>query len=166
MSDLKIFPLTKDHISSVAELEKICFPFDFWSEQAFEESLGSGSYIFLCAKSGGELIGYAGMYRVLDEAHIVNVAVAPGHRRQGVGEKLLSCLFDVARTDQKSCPAKNYFLEVRKSNLAALALYKKLGFTESGIRRGYYRSPVEDAVLMTRTEAEISNTPTQIEHGA
>jgi ribosomal-protein-alanine N-acetyltransferase len=102
--------------------------------------------IYLAADSGDVLVGYAGAWCYEGEAHIMNLAVAPDFRRQGIGEALLMEL--LRRTMEAG--ADLAYLEVRPSNRRAIALYRKLGFTEAGRRARYYRDTGEDAILMTR----------------
>lgn len=129
------------HIADIAALERQCFA-EPWSEAALREELGRG--IFLAAVEDGTAVGYAGCQIVLDEGYITNVAVSPAFRRRGVAERLLTELLERARE------LAFVTLEVRASNAAAVALYEKLGFARVGVRRGFYRQPTEDALLMTR----------------
>lgn len=138
---MKIVPMEERHIIGVAEVEKQCFR-EPWSQDALREELGRG--IFLAAVEGDAVAGYAGCQTVLDEGYITNVAVLPAYRRQGVAGALLSELLH--RAEGLSFVT----LEVRASNAAAIALYEKYGFVLAGIRRGFYRQPTEDALLMTR----------------
>jgi ribosomal-protein-alanine N-acetyltransferase len=91
------------------------------------------------------VIGYIVFWHIANEMHILNLAAAPGQRRQGVAKNLV--LAALKRAYQKG--ATRAFLEVRASNVAAQRLYSKLGFTGTSVRRGYYESPVEDALMMT-----------------
>jgi ribosomal-protein-alanine N-acetyltransferase len=96
--------------------------------------------------SGGEyIIGFAGLWVMADEAHLTNIAVRGSHQRQGIGELLLIAVIDLA----VELNASIITLEVRTSNLAAQSLYGKYGFTQVGLRRGYYISEREDGVLMS-----------------
>ena len=143
-----------DDIVRMAELEKICFS-EPWSEQSLCSCCQNPEYIFFTAKYGdGRIAGYCSMRYVLDEAEICNIAVAPESRRKGAASALLSEMIKTAR----ELGLKSIFLEVRTSNEAAIALYKKFGFTVSGLRRGFYEKPREDALIMIRsleTEEEI-----------
>ena len=143
---------TPSDAASASEIEKCCFS-DPWSENAFAEALENGLYTFLAAEENGSLAGYAGMYCVMDEANIVNVAVSPEHRRKGIGYALVSALLRIAEQNR----VYTAYLEVRASNAPAIALYTSLGFDFYGRRRGYYVRPAEDALLMCRRSGEINS---------
>ena len=141
----RIVPMTADHLPQVAALEKICFPADPWSEALFRDALECpGAALLAAEKEDGAVLGYAVLSAVLDEGNLDNIAVAPSCRRQGVADALLSALTDFGRTNLSVL-----FLEVRASNLPAIALYEKHGFIPMGRRKNYYESPREDALLMT-----------------
>jgi ribosomal-protein-alanine N-acetyltransferase len=125
-------------------LERACFS-DPWSEDAIRDSITNPLYTFLVAREGGRTVGYVGAYTVVGEMQITNVAVSPAARRQGVGNRLIGELVRQASEQQ----ARLITLEVRASNRPAIALYEKLGFTEVGVRRGFYSHPTEDGILMT-----------------
>jgi ribosomal-protein-alanine N-acetyltransferase len=95
---------------------------------------------------GAKIIGYALMMMVLDEAHLLNLSVAKAYQKQGLGRLLLEHMITIA----KKHAAANMFLEVRPSNISAIALYENMGFNEMAVRRGYYpaHNGREDAVLM------------------
>lgn len=107
------------------------------------QELGCG--IFLVAEHEGTVLGYLGCQTVLDEGYITNVAVSPERRRQGIGERLLAELLLRAQNAGLAFVT----LETRMGNEAAISLYEKAGFIKVGVRRGFYRNPPEDAVLMT-----------------
>ncbi|RKJ81530.1 ribosomal-protein-alanine N-acetyltransferase [Butyricicoccus sp. 1XD8-22] len=138
---MKIVAMEECHIAGISEVERQCFR-EPWSPDALREELGRG--IFLAAVEGGTVAGYAGCQTVLDEGYITNVAVLPAFRRQGIAGALIAEL--LRRAEGLSFVT----LEVRASNAAAIALYEKYGFEPVGTRRGFYRQPVEDALLMTR----------------
>jgi ribosomal-protein-alanine N-acetyltransferase len=92
----------------------------------------------------GKIIGYAGMWLIVDEAHVTNVAILPAYRGKRLGEKLMSALLEHA----KNRGAVRMTLEVRASNTVAQGLYSKFGFTSQGRRRNYYMDTKEDALIM------------------
>ena len=142
---LRIVPMTAAHLPQVAALEKICFPADPWSEELFRDALMSPHAVLLAAeREDGAVLGYAVLSVVLDEGNLDNLAVAPHCRRRGVADALLSALTDFGRTRLSVL-----LLEVRVSNLPAIALYEKHGFVPVGRRKNYYETPKEDALLMT-----------------
>lgn len=141
---MKICALTEERISAAAALEAGCFQ-DGVSESALRDFVYAESNHYLAALSeDGILLGYGGFSVAADEAEIINVAVSPDARRCGIGRALTQRILD----DACALGASVMYLEVRASNTAARALYTVLGFAEIGVRRGYYRAPREDAVLM------------------
>ncbi len=134
-----------EHIDDIAELEKQCFSIPWTSEQLASQ-LTDNMHICLAAVDGeGRTVGYVGLMYVLDEGYISNVAVAPAHRREGIGGMLLDTLRE--RAEEKGLAFLT--LEVRQTNEPAKSLYKKHGYVEVGLRKGYYTKPTEDAILMT-----------------
>lgn len=140
--------MTGAEVPKVAELEQQVFTMP-WSEQGFYDTLDMGHVLFLVAVEGETVCGYCGIYLAADEGEITNVAVAPEYRRRGIAERLVTEL--LAQTADRGI--SQYILEVRKSNEAAKRLYAKLGFTACGVRKGFYRNPAEDAVVMSFTPA-------------
>lgn len=116
-----------------------------WSAGNFADSLEAGYSCWL-ACDGGAPVGYAILMVVVDEAHLLNITIDSARQRQGVGNALLSFLFELAR----HAGARQMFLEVRPSNEAARALYQRAGFQPIGRRKGYYPGPLgrEDALVM------------------
>ncbi|MDY6180814.1 MAG: ribosomal protein S18-alanine N-acetyltransferase [Candidatus Faecousia sp.] len=141
--------MTAGEVSQVAELEKLCFTLP-WSEKSVAGELENPLALWLVAMEGDSLAGYVGSQTVMDETDMMNLAVAPQFRRQGVGEALVNALVASLKERGSRCLT----LEVRDSNEAARALYAKLGFVEIGRRREYYRDPREDALIL-RKEWEI-----------
>ena len=143
---VQIVPMNGDHLDEVAELERVCFP-DPWSRNMLKEELENDLAAFLVALDGqGAVTGYAGLQVVLDEGYILNVAVRPDCRRQGVAGQLLQVFLDFAKGNQLAFLT----LEVRASNYDAIALYGSRGFRSAGRRKNYYEHPREDAIIMTR----------------
>ena len=144
MEGLNILPMGEEHIKAIAALERECFSTP-WSEGILRAQLGRPSSVFFAACLDGEVVGYLGMERVLDEGYIDNIAVHPDARRHGVASALLDvyCRFGAANLAFLT-------LEVRVSNTAAIGLYEKYGFHQAGLRPGYYQNPREDALIMTR----------------
>ena len=137
------------HISQVAALEKICFA-DPWSEMSIASELQNLWAYWLVAVNGDQVAGYIGSQSSIDEADVMNVAVHPDYRRQGIAESLIEAL--VAELKNRSIHSLT--LEVRASNAPAISLYEKQGFAQVGCRRNYYRNPKEDALIL-RKEWEI-----------
>ena len=133
------------HLDDLARLERLCFSRP-WSRQALKEELTNPAACFLVGEEAGEVLGYAGMHCAAGECYVDNVAVFPEARRQGVGRKLMEALLQAAA----AWGGEFLSLEVRPSNLEALALYRGLGFREVGRRRRFYDDPVEDGLLLTK----------------
>lgn len=135
-------------LNQLEAIENRCFPLDPWSRSALADScFNSGVTVVLAIDSQmTKIVGYAVAYLTCGEGDIANVAVEPNMRRQGIGSALMRRLISAA--DKQG--AEELFLEVRKSNSEAISLYDSLGFQKIGIRKKYYRKPVEDAVVMAR----------------
>jgi ribosomal-protein-alanine N-acetyltransferase len=143
----RIVPITAAHLPQLAALEQVCFPADPWSEDLFRDALENPRVCILLAEGeDGAALGYAVLSTVLDEGNLDNIAVAPDARRQGVADALLRALTGFGRERLSVL-----MLEVRASNIPAIALYEKHGFAAVGRRKNYYDAPKEDAILMTLT---------------
>ena len=139
----QVVSMEQSHIPQLAQIERACFHAP-WSEAALREELGKG--IFLVALDAeGVPVGYVGCQTVLDEGYITNVAVSPDHRRRGIASLLLQALAHRAVAQGLAFVT----LEVRVSNIPAIALYEKAGYVSVGQRKNFYRAPSEDALLMT-----------------
>jgi ribosomal-protein-alanine N-acetyltransferase len=132
-------------VPAIAALERQCFQTP-WPEAEFERELGENprAVYMVAEEAGGELIAYAGLWEILGEGHITNVAVAAHRRRQGVGREILKVLFSKAQ----ELGVFSYTLEVRPSNEDAIRLYQGLGFRIAGRRKAYYEDNREDAAIM------------------
>lgn len=116
-----------------------------WSRNQFQSELMENNFAaYLVLDFHGRIVSYGGMWIILDEAHITNVAVHPDFRGYHLGERMMQGLMEKA----KSFGAGRMTLEVRRSNQVAQHLYQKLGFIQLGVRRGYYSEPHEDAFIM------------------
>jgi ribosomal-protein-alanine N-acetyltransferase len=137
-------PMTTDDLDAVMAIEPHIYSHP-WSRGNFSDSLASG-YSAWVLLDGAKMIGYALMMIVLDEAHLLNLSIAKAYQKQGLGRLLLEHMITIAKRHH----AANMFLEVRPSNISAIALYENIGFNEMAIRRGYYPAHHgrEDAVLM------------------
>lgn len=139
----QIRPATRADVPALLALEQLSFP-DPWSERGMLESLEPPNGGGLVAVSAQGVIGYLITREVGGSGEILNLAIAPGVRRRGVGEELLR----VGLTGLAARGVGEVFLEVRESNHPARGLYERAGFRVVGARRGYYRSPAEDALVM------------------
>ena len=137
----------------LADLDRACFS-DPWSLKSYQEELETNVYAFyLLAEVDGRPAGYAGLWCILDEGHITNVAVLPHFRGKHIASALLQEL--TAQTGALGLTA--YTLEVRRSNHAAIRLYEQFGFRVEGVRPHYYQSDGEDALLMWKREEKEGN---------
>lgn len=132
-----------DDLNQITEIEKICFSLP-WSKDSFEQELKNELAYYQCAEENGKILGYMGMWKIIDECHITNVAVLPEGRNRGIASMLISKMIEICRCSE----IQNMTLEVRESNLPAINLYKKFGFTSVGKRPRYYMKPMEDAIIM------------------
>ena len=142
---MEIRLMEKADIPQLAELEKLCFS-DPWSVSAFEYELNNPLSLWLVAAEGDTVAGYVGSQTVIDESDMMNIAVHPDFRRQGIAENLIESLIIMLNTRQ----SKSLTLEVRVSNTPAIILYEKMGFIQVGRRPGYYRNPREDAYILRK----------------
>lgn len=140
---MEVRGMQREDLQQIAEIEKKIFSKP-WSYKSFEDSLSLPNAIYVVAVNNGEIMGYCGLYCVLNEANITNVAVKEEVRNKGIGYGMLVQLIDEA----KKRGINAVTLEVRKSNDAAIHLYEQLGFESAGIRKGFYELPTEDAVIM------------------
>jgi ribosomal-protein-alanine N-acetyltransferase len=139
-------PLELSDLDAIEAIERVSYPTP-WSRSMFAGELAKPSSLSLAAVGeDGVLLGYLVLSRYVDAWHVMNVAVAPARRRQGIASALLERLFEVTRDDSR----RGYTLEVRVSNIAAIRLYERFGFRSRGIRRGYYVDNREDALIMWR----------------
>jgi ribosomal-protein-alanine N-acetyltransferase len=145
-------------LDAIERIEQASYPTP-WSRSMFAGELAKPSSLSLGAvDEEGTLVGYLILSRYVDAWHVMNVAVAPERRREGIASALLRQLLEETRGDAR----RGYTLEVRVSNIGAISLYERFGFRPKGVRRGYYTDNREDALIMWR-DAEPSE---QEAHGA
>lgn len=141
---VEIVPMTGEDIKSVYDVECKSF-ITPWSLKSFTSEIYNNNMAkYLVAKIDGKVVGYGGMWIILDEGHITNIAVHPDHRGKKIGDALVKALINLAGEND----VKRMTLEVRPSNWTAINLYKKYGFKEAGVRKGYYQDTGEDAIIM------------------
>lgn len=136
--------MAERHLDTLVRLEQACFS-EPWTRAGLAEELENPTAVFAVAECGGETVGYAGMHCVCGECYVDNVAVFPEFRRKGAATALLSYLMDRARERD----GVFLTLEVRESNVPARRAYEAFGFREEGRRKNFYRSPAEDALILT-----------------
>lgn len=135
--------MNKDHVSQIARLEAQCFS-DPWSEKSIASELENPLSLWLVAEENGQVFGYVGSQTVLDESDMMNIAVDPRFRRQGIARALIETLIAELAKMGSRCLR----LEVRVSNENARALYERMGFQQLGLRKNYYHNPKEDALIL------------------
>lgn len=145
MDEVTVRLAYKEDIRGMYAIEKSSFATP-WSIDAFAENFFNNCSIYVLAEYEGRIIGFGGMQVILDEAHVMNVAVHGSKRRLGAATKMMELMFITA----EKRGAKEMFLEVRSSNEPAKALYEKLGFKKLGVRKKYYSDNGEDAVIMKK----------------
>lgn len=129
-------------LDQVVELEKVCFS-DPWTRTMFEQDMQNKQAFYRVLEINEEIVAYGGMWLIFDEAHIMNIATSPHHRKKGLGEQMMRTLI----TEAKHNGAGSMTLEVRAHNEPAKCLYKKIGFKGVGFRPKYYPNG-EDALIM------------------
>ena len=134
-----------DDTFAVELIEQVIFSLP-WSQKSFADACRNQDNVDLVCEADGVIAGYCGMWTVLGEGNITNMAVSPDYRRCGIAQRLMQSMENYG--DDKN--VTSYFLEVRQSNLPAIALYEKMGYKNIGIRKGFYEKPVEDAVIMSK----------------
>ena len=137
------------HVAQIAAIEAMCFSAP-WSERSIESELNNPLSLWVVAMDGDVVAGYVGSQSVQGEADMMNLAVLPQYRRQGIGKELVTRLVSQLQSKMVYCLS----LEVRASNEAAIALYQSLGFNTVGRRPNYYTNPKEDALIL-RKEWEV-----------
>ena len=144
MSDYTIRLMNTEDLDQVMEVESNSFSIP-WSRDAFFNEIETNHFAtYIVIEEDGKVIGYCGVWIIVDEAHITNIAVLPSYRGQGLGDKLMRSMIEIA----KEMGARTMTLEVRVSNTPAQSLYRKFGFQEGGIRKNYYSDNQEDALVM------------------
>lgn len=147
MNNFEICPLEEKYITSILSIESKSFS-DPWSRDSMEKELINEFARYVVIKKEDSVVGYGGMWLILDEGHITNIAVAPDFRGMGIGNLIVGSLIDICKNEK----IISMTLEVRKSNLPALYLYTKFGFITEGIRKAYYADNHEDAIIMWKRD--------------
>ena len=137
--------MREDQLEQIAALEQQCFS-DPWSLRSITSELSNPLSLWIVAEENGTVAGYVGSQSVLGEADMMNLAVAPAFRRQGVGRKLVQTLVEQLNKNGSHI----LILEVRASNEPAISLYNELGFVQVGRRPNYYMHPKEDALILRK----------------
>lgn len=142
---LQAEPMTPEDLDSVLEIERASFPAP-WSENMFLEEMRHRHSRLKVFRQQGEIVGYVCFWEVLDEAHLLNIAVHPQKRGRGFGNRIMAHLEEICLRDG----LKRIILEVARRNTAARGLYKKCGFNSIGFRKKYYAVVEDDALVMEK----------------
>ena len=143
MNDYEIVEMTEEHLPEVLYISELSFPIP-WSKVSFHKELQNVFAKYLVVLSDNKVLAFGGMWIIIDEAHITNIAVHPDYRGLGLGDRIMESMISQCKSQRVSAMT----LEVRESNLPAQNLYKKYGFNEEGIRKSYYEDNQEDAIIM------------------
>jgi [ribosomal protein S18]-alanine N-acetyltransferase len=142
--EVRITPMRRRHLRGVLRIEQQVYPRPWTFGLFLGEISQRASRVYLVARVGSEVVGYAGMFRAVDDGHITTIAVDPPWQRHGIATRMLLALARAAV--ERGC--RNLTLEVRMSNSGAQALYRRFGFLPAGVRKGYYPETREDALVM------------------
>ncbi|WP_455539642.1 ribosomal protein S18-alanine N-acetyltransferase [Terrisporobacter sp.] len=149
-NNLIIRHMTKDDVDAVYKVEEDCFV-DPWSKDSIRKELKNDLARYLVAEIDNKIVGYVGVWFVVDEGHITNVAVHSDYRGKKIGDKLVSEMVELCKENNLVAMT----LEVRTSNSVAQNLYRKYGFKMAGIRKEYYSDNKEDAIIMWNQLKEV-----------
>ena len=153
MGDYIIRGMLNKDIDQVMNIERICFSLP-WSKASLEKELTNELAYYQVVEVSGKIAAYMGMWRIIDECHITNVAVLPEYRNKGLGGMLIKKMIEICRSSEIS----HMTLEVRVSNEPAINLYNKFGFYALGKRPNYYVKPLEDALIMWKEIGDVPHT--------
>ena len=146
MTDLIVRKGVASDVDDIEALELVCFSTPWSRDSLLYELTENPMATYVVAELEGKVVGYVGVWSIVDEGHITNVAVSPSYRKRNIGSLLISHMLKATM----QAGLVRHTLEVRASNEAALALYRKYGFEAAGIRKGYYEDNGEDAIIMWR----------------
>lgn len=138
---VEIVKMSAEHVKEIAEIEKVSFKTP-WSAQMIADELKNPLAHYFVIEKDAQVVAYMGFYRILDEAHITNIAVKPDEKRKGFGKKLL----EFALNDMVENGVSKVTLEVNEHNVPAINLYESFGFKMAGRRKKYYEG-VDDALI-------------------
>lgn len=137
--------MREEDLDEVEAIEKASFSIP-WSRNSIKDAMNTPNNVYIVCEEDGHIAGYCGMWTVLGEGNIVNVAVGEAYRRRGIGREMMDSLIERGLEKQVDI----FFLEVRQSNEAAKHLYESAGFKNIGLRKNFYEKPCEDACVMSR----------------
>ncbi|GBF23134.1 ribosomal-protein-alanine N-acetyltransferase [Candidatus Gastranaerophilus sp. (ex Termes propinquus)] len=144
---MKIFikNMAGEHLDEIMAIEEASYGEHHWGRESFEGEIKSDIAHYKCALGeNGQCLGYMGLWKILDEAHITTIAIHPSARGRGIAQALIISQIETCLKHK----VKYITLEVRKSNVSAISLYEKFGFKSLGFRKNYYQNNGEDALIM------------------
>lgn len=145
MQKLQIKKIEKIDLDEIMEIEELSYPNHHWSKDSFINETENKLATYRCGlTSKGDIAGFYGFWQILEEAHITTLAVHPDYRRQGISKQLMTDLIEECYKKM----IKYITLEVRESNIPAITLYDKFGFSTIGTRKNYYQDNNENALIM------------------
>lgn len=153
-----VAPMRRRHLPDVLAIEAAVYPRP-WSSRLFEEELERSNRVYVVARVGERVVGYAGLLMIADDGHVATVAVDPAWQRRGVATRLLRELVRGAL----ALGANQLTLEVRASNLGAQDLYRRFGFAPAGARKAYYADNNEDAIVMWAHDVRSADYEARLE---
>ena len=140
---IEVYKMSLNDLENIKEILVSAFD-DFWNYSTLKEELSNANSYYLVAKSDNEILGFAGIKYVLNDADIMNIVVKKSKRKSGIGSLLLKNIIELC----KKLNVSTLFLEVNEKNLPAISLYKKFGFEEVGFRKNYYKE--NNAIVMKK----------------
>lgn len=143
MNNVEIVPLKESHVEEISKINSLSFHTP-WSKESILKELDNKFARYVVASIDGRVIGYGGVWLIVDEGHITNIAVHPEYRGIGVGDMLVDSIIEICNLED----IDGVTLEVRESNTPARRLYEKHGFIDEAKRKGYYQDTKEDAIIM------------------
>lgn len=139
---IKIVKFTEEYLDKIVEIENECFSIP-WSKKSFEGELKNPNAYYFVAMIEDEVVGYGGMWYIINEAHITNIAVSPKHHRKNIGSEILKAILN----ESENLEIIGVTLEVNENNIPAIKMYEKFGFENEGLRKNYYENN-ENAIIM------------------
>jgi ribosomal-protein-alanine N-acetyltransferase len=153
LNELQIVPMQPEHLGRVLAIENVSFPTP-WSHRSYMGELTRNNFAhYFVGVIDDIIVGYIGLWIVVDETHITTIAVAPEYRGNKIAEKFI----EFGEEYSKIWGAEKMILEVRVSNEAAQKVYKRMGFEQIGIRKQYYADTLEDAIVMLKRYHDLTN---------
>ncbi len=147
MNDFSIEVISEKYLDDIEEIEVLSYGAHHWSRDSFESEIINPASHYVVAIKDNKCVGYMGVWKIVDEAHITTLAVHPECRGQHIAQALM-----IAQIEEcADCQIKYLTLEVRPSNTPAIKLYEKFGFNSLGVRKKYYQDNGEDAIIMWTT---------------